>query len=105
MCLEEFDTILQNFDQILADHVLESHKVCLLKKVANADNWLLGAWTAIKTIISKSSPGAATRYLQYIEYLVAHAKKLEENSNIYAGLKEHMAESNFMALYYPYDMK
>ena len=79
--LEEFNTVLQKFDQVQADKMPPSQKISLLKKVANADNQLLQAWTAVETIISHGSAlCTVTTYEKYLEYLVSHSEKLEESS-------------------------
>ena len=80
-----------------------SQKISLLKKAANIDVKLLLAWTAVKTIISSTNRNKTTSYQEYLDYLVAHSKKLEESSIDYSGRKANIADTHFMELYLPED--
>lgn len=101
--LKEFDTIIQKFDLVSLDHMPKLHKIRLLKKAIKADTQLISRWTAVETSISKRSLGTALPYVEYMEYLVSHAEKLEESSMVNFK-KANVVETNFMDSYIPEDM-
>ena len=98
--LEEFDTVLEKFGKVSADKIPAYQKIGLFKKAVNADDQLLQAWTAMKTIISHgSASGTVTIYGKYLEYLISHSEKLEESSIDNSGCKVNIADIHFMESY------
>ena len=93
---EEFDTILEKFDKVLANKMPTSQNISLLKQVAHADKRLSQACTAVRTIVSH---GIVTTYEKYMENLVSYSEIIEASVVNNSKRKVNTADTHFMESY------
>ena len=103
--LEEFNKDVIKFYKVLADKMLESQKIGLLRRAANAYYQLIQAWSAVETVIANGSASSTPiSYQKYMDYLVKHSKMLEEGKTNNTNLKVNIADSSYyMDSYEPED--
>ena len=92
--LKIFDTVIQKFHVV---SIPKSYKVGLLKKATN----LLSTWIVVETIIANMKPDTTTTYGEYMDYLVSHTKKLEENNIDNSGRKVNCCLDKLYGFIYP----
>ena len=75
-----------------------------LKSATHGNPDLLGAWATCKTIRENLTTGSVPTYDQYFEYIMNHAKKLEDSITVdTTSGKANVAESSYLQTCSPSD--
>ena len=102
--LDTFDSKLEKLNLISVDPMPPSMSVGFFKISTHGNTELLSAWANCEIITERLTPNIAPTYDAYFEFLMSHAKKLEDSiTNNLTSQKANVAESDYMQPYSPAD--
>ena len=103
-CLDVFYSKLEKFNEISPNNMSPSMSVSFLKSATHGNTKLLNYWETYETIRQNLSPGSIPTYDQFFQYLMSHAKQLEDSiTNNSTSWKANAAVSGYMQPYSPSD--